>query len=75
MSNAENNFHSALNDYKDKQEKLAKELANYQITESALKNACTDFDSVKEELGSCTNELIKVVGYYLAIIRLISFDD
>ncbi|XP_046643800.1 restin homolog isoform X5 [Daphnia pulicaria] len=59
MSNAENNFHSALNDYKDKQEKLAKELANYQITESALKNACTDFDSVKEELGSCTNELIK----------------
>ncbi len=62
MSNAENNFHSALNDYKDQQEKLAKELANYQITESALKNACADFDSVKEELGSCTNELVKVVG-------------
>jgi len=62
MSNAENNFNSALNDYKDQQERLAKELANYQITESDLKNACTNFESVKEELGSCTNELIKVVG-------------
>jgi hypothetical protein len=30
--------------------------------EFALTNACADFDSVKEELESCTNELIKVGG-------------
>ena len=60
MSNAENNFHSALKDYKDQQEKLADELVNYQNTEFALRKACTDFETVKEELGCCTNELIKV---------------
>ena len=60
MSDAEKNFHSVFNDYRNQQENLEKELANYQKTESALKNACTDFESIKEELGSCTNELIKV---------------
>ncbi|KAI9564514.1 hypothetical protein GHT06_008253 [Daphnia sinensis] len=59
ISDAEKKFNSTLRDYQDQQEKLLKEIAFYQDTESALNDARIECDTVKGELGKCIEELSK----------------